>query len=449
MSGHEERTHRRYSPSKQERLHACPGSDRLLTRVPARPPSTYSIEGTKAHLILQVALENRCARASEAHRDFSILCMEELDETSGGPYRDFYFSINMALDYVYGILATHPDAIMFVETFVDPPSNVAPGEVGGYCDIAIYIPSLKLLYVIDYKHGAGVAKDAKNNPQPLQYAAGFVFGEASPIKGYDVDNIIVSIVQPRAFHEDGDTREHEVTPYEVYEYLETMDAAILASQAEDAPLVPEDLSDPKGSRQCQFCDAAPTCPAREAKALAVVNVQFAAVRDVRAPGIPDPATMELERLEYAALHMPMLKKWMDSVEQRLFELAQQGYPLRHHKIVEAQARRRWYGDPDVIAPQLAALVGKPIDDVMVKKLIGITAAEKLVVAAYKERAAHGKKKDAAQDGKLAMAFLTLKDTSGNYTLVTNDDPRPPVDRATVAFNQVGALLLPTNLGDDE
>lgn len=480
MSGHAERTHRLYSPSRAERIAACPGSVRLEESVPARPPTSYSIEGQKAHVIVEAALANGVRRAMEAHRDYSFLCMEELDTNTGGPYKNFYLSIQIMLNHVYAILDEHPDAILFTETFVDPPSDAAPGEVGGWCDVAIYIPSRKWLYIIDYKHGAGVTKAVYGNRQVLQYGAGFLYDANSPLIGVnatpggdgcycthhpddpahgsecykprspDVEGVTLCIVQPRAFHPDGEIREYDVTPYELFEYLDKMDEAIRAAQAPDAPLIPEDLTDPHGSRQCQFCDAAATCPARTAKALAAVNVQFAAVRDIRAPGIPDPAAMQLAELEYAAMHLPTLRAWIKNVEDRLFEYAKQGYPLEHHKIVETQARRKWYGDVDEVATKLAALIGCPVEQVIERTLIPITDAEKLIVNAFKDRAAKGKKRDAAHDGKTALAYLTLKQSTGNLTLVTNDDPRPAVDRATVAFQQIGGLL-PGNdhvIGDD-
>lgn len=451
MSGHAERSHRRYSPSKAERVFACPGSVRQVESVPARPPSVWSIEGQKGHVVLEAALVNGVRTAKEAHKDYSFLCMEELDVSTGGEYKNFYFSIDVALKYVYAILDAHPDAGLWTETYVSPPSEVADGDTGGYCDVAVYIPSEQRLIVIDYKHGAGVTKQVYGNKQALQYGGGFLYDPNSPVRGADIKIVTLVIIQPRAYHEDGDTREYDVTPYEIQEYLDQLDDAIRASQADDAPLIPEDLTDPNGSRQCQFCDAAPTCPAREAKALAAVNVQFRTVRDIKAPGIPAPENMELAQLEYAAMHLGTLRKWADDVEKRLFELAQQGFPLENHKIVEAKARRKWYGEVSDLSRKLAELIGCEPEEVVEKKLINITDAEKLVVNAYKNRAPYGKKRDAAVDGKHALAFLTLKESTGNLTLVTNDDPRPAVDRATVAFKQIGGLLPgdATVIGDDD
>lgn len=468
MVDHAERTHARYSPSKMERLALCPGSDALCQGVVDRD-SVWSIEGRKAHQVLEAALLNRVQNARAAHVDYSDLCMEELDEEYGGPYKKFYTSVQECIDYVFGILDAHPDALLWIETQVNPPSDVAPGEASGYCDIAIYIPSTRELIVVDFKNGAGVAKAVIGNKQAKQYAAGFLYDTKSPLLRthcsvcglpqfdtehgttcpnghggadsltYDVDKVTLTIVQPRAFHPDGSPRSYELTPFELYEYLGEMDAIIEACQKSDAPLVP-------GEEQCQFCPRNTTCPAREAKALQAVNVQFRTVGDVRAPGIPDPATMEAEHVEQAMLVIPLLRQWANSIEKRMFQLMTQGHQSQYFKLVEAQARRRWHGDPEKIASEFMRLTGCDYHDIMKPRLLTITDAEEMIVKKYKERAPRGTKKAAGEDAKRDMAFLTLKDTSGNLTLATMDDDRPPIDRAQTNFAQIGQALQP---GDTE
>lgn len=451
MVDHAERTHARYSPSKMERLALCPGSDALCQGVVDRD-SVWSIEGRKAHQVLEAALLNRVQNARAAHLDFSDICMEELDEEYGGPYKKFYSSVQECIDYVFGILEAHPDALLWIETQVSPPSDVAPGEASGYCDIAIYIPSTRELIIVDFKNGAGVAKAVVGNKQAKQYAAGFLFDPESPLNvpviaddgnmrnAHDVDKVTLTIVQPRAFHPDGSPRSYELTPFELYEYLGEMDAIIEACQKPDAPLVP-------GEEQCQFCPRNTTCPAREAKALQAVNVQFRTVGDVRAPGIPDPATMEAEHVEQAMLVIPLLRQWANSIEKRMFQIMTQGHQSQYFKLVEAQARRRWHGDPEKIASEFMRLTGCDYHDIMKPRLLTITDAEEMIVKKYKERAPRGTKKAAGEDAKRDMAFLTLKDTSGNLTLTTLDDERPPIDRAQTNFAQIGQALQPS--GDTE
>ena len=441
MNDHAERTHRRYSASKMERLALCPGSDKATFGV-AETDSVWSIEGTKAHTVLDAALQNRVRDARTAHIDYSALCMELLDDNHGGPYNRFYSSVQTCLDLVYSILDSHPNAIIWNEVFVDPPSDVAPGEAGGYCDIAIYDPDTKTLWVIDYKHGAGIAKAVVGNRQVMQYAAGMLYDPTSPLNDMgagthanDVERVVLFIIQPRAFHPDGEERSYELLPYQVYEYLAEMDRVITECQKPDAPLIP-------GDDQCRFCPIAAQCPAREAKALAAVNQTFRSVEDYQQSLVPDPLSMEGEHVERAMLAIPFLRTWANAVEKRLFQLMMEGYQAKEHKIVEAQARRRWHGDPAEIAKEFVKLAGCQYEEIMKPRLVSITDADEIIVNAYKARAPRGAKKAAAEDARRAMAFLTLKDSSGSLTLVTNDDDRPAINRANTAFAQLGQALQP-------
>lgn len=461
MTDHADRKHKRYSPSQMARLAACPGSDRLTVGMERRD-STWSIEGTKAHTVLDAAIENRVRDARVAHKDYSPLCMEELDVEYGGPYTTFYLSIQSCLDHVFEILDAHPHAVLWNETYVEPPSEAAPDEAGGFCDIAIYDPGTGHLWIIDYKHGAGVGQVVRNNKQALQYAAGFLYDPQSPLAdlikvdangmplfnedgaemyGADVSNVTLTIAQPRNYNIFPQIRSYDLTPYEVYEYLSVMDDIIRACQAPDAPLIPE-TNTPGSANQCQFCPANTSCPARESKALAAVNTQFRSVRDIKPAGIPEAQYMELAQLEYTMTQIPLLEDWIKSVKKRLYELAMENQPLQFFKLVEAQARRKWDGEPATVAEKYMQLAGVDLDTIYPRQLITITEAQEIIVKKYKENAPRGEKTKAAEHAKADMAFLTVKETSGGLSLVPLDDDRPAINRATVAFAQIAAALTP-------
>ncbi len=126
--GHEVRTHGKFSPSASERFFRCPGSVNLLQRVPVRQSSPYAIEGTKAHEVLEAGLKNKCRRAMQAHREFTAPPLQHEDFESG-----FYVSVQIALNYVYEILDTYPDAMLFTEGKINVPTTNAPGEADGHC----------------------------------------------------------------------------------------------------------------------------------------------------------------------------------------------------------------------------------------------------------------------------------------------------------------------------
>ena len=430
---HVEREHHEYSPSQSERFFLCEGSVNLLRRTANRVPSPYALEGTIAHEVLEAGLTNRCANATQAISE-SIHFESEFDD-------EFKSCINDALDYVWNLLdelnAKYGDAELYVERKVVPPTENMPGEAAGYCDIAIYSAKARQLWVIDYKHGVGIAKAVIGNTQVKQYAAGFLFEDNPAVDPANVDMVTLVIIQPRAFHPDGEIREYITTPAALFDYLMELDEKIEACEKISAPLTP-------GIDQCRFCEARSTCPAVEETALASINSAFRSVRDVTQTMLPDPKSLDINRLAYAMNVASMVSLWLKAVESHVEELLRSGVDVPGWKMVETKASRKYYGDHTELAKQISALAGVPIEEVYPHKLISITDAQQLVVDAFKARASRGKKKIAAEEAKKMFAFFTLKQSSGNVTLVSADDPRPATNKAALSFNNVPLLPPPTN-----
>jgi len=100
--------------------------------------------------------------------------------------------------------------------------------------------------VKDFKYGAGVAVDVDYNPQEMYYAFGVLRRGMAP----DVENVELTIVQPRGFHPDGPIRRWETTA----EYLHYWGEHDLRSAMcnTDTDLV--------AGEHCRFCPAKLVCP---------------------------------------------------------------------------------------------------------------------------------------------------------------------------------------------
>ena len=423
--------HAFYSPSAMHRIVRCPGSVRATAGL-ADIPSPWAQDGTEAHALLSLCLNTHARDAKTCYAERVNVSIPPFvyradDETSR------FDSVQLALDEVYSILDAYEDAQLYIEQQVTFPSMVTT-DCWGTADIVIIVPSMGLLYVLDFKHGAGVAVDAKDNEQLQTYACAALstFREA-----HKVHTVITGIIQPRAFSADGPVRYEDALTVEKYitdkPYTTSIqlkiDAAIKASQAPDAPLVP-------GEKQCQFCPLKANCPAREAAALAVVSSTFANVKDVTRAALPAVSQIPVDRLAYIMSASSILKGWLSDVESTALELARNGVYIPGFKLVETLARRQWYQDDDSTASMLMSLTGLNEDFVRPRKLIGITEAEKLVVDAFKSGAGRGKKKQAAEAGKNAFAHLTTKASSGNVTLVPETDQRPAINLAQQTFDNV-------------
>ena len=353
-------------------------------------------------------------------------------------------SVQTALDYVYEILDAYDDAVLITERQFTLDTYVSD-DVGGTNDVIVIVPSLDLLFVLDFKHGAGEVVEVYENEQLQIYGLGGL-EYAVTINGQDgkpllTDNpvVVLVIMQPRAFHPKGPVREWTIDGDKLRAFKEKMEDAVLATQAPDAPLVP-------GKAQCRWCDAAVTCPAVERQAMQAMQANFSSVRlavdalDGAAHTIlPDPKDLPLDRLADILRLEPVVTAFFKKAYDEADAYARQGHPVPGFKLVEAQARRKYVGAPAETAGELMKLTGAAIDDVYPRKLIGITDGEKLIKAAYKERYGKGNARKAAEDAVKDFALLTVKDTSGTLVLVPMSDSRQAV---TLGNQFAGAVSLP-------
>ena len=326
--------------------------------------------------------------------------------------------------YVQGILAEDPDAVLLLEQRVEMPSAYAPGDVWGTADVLIYLPHRQKLHVIDYKHGAGVPVDVWQNRQLAQYGTSAIFG-------LDLGTVVdadFTIIQPRAKHADGPIRTWTVDFDEALHWLCQLDEEIRLAQAPDAPLIP-------GEKQCRFCAAAATCPARDALALQVTQQQFVGVKGLASARLPSPNEMDVERVEFILEAKAAMLSWLKDVEEYAVDQAKSGVKFRNRKLVEAIGRRTYFGDHADVAARLCDLTGLGLDDVMPRELIGVVDAEKKVIDAFKADKAVDAKK-ASELARIEMAKLTLKTSSSNLTLVPLTDKRPEVSTAQHFFPAV-------------
>lgn len=419
---HSNRTHAKYSASGYPRYSRCPGSVRLLSTLPPRPSSVWAEDGTRAHEPLELCLRERL-------RDCAFL--EDIVISSAGVpiNHEHVRSVQVALDYVYSILDDAPDAIMFTEFPVIVPQRHVPAEdCGGTADISIFIPSQKLLIVLDFKHGAGEAIEVKDNEQTRMYALGLLAAFELAREKDETEEIIetiqVTIMQPRAFHPWGPIRSELLTPEDLGEFGDRNNEAIRRCEEPDAPLIPGDI-------QCRWCDAKLVCPARQAMVLGVLGVSN--VQEIGAATLPAPGQMHADQLAYIKKAGAFVKKWFDDVDAEALRLAREGVYIPGFKLVNVQARRHFVGDPQEVAEKFCLLFDTSPDQIFPRQLLGIGDAEDLAIRQAKKDAPRGQKQKAGERAKEAMAFLTIKESSGNTTLVTEDDKRPAVNIAATAF----------------
>ena len=395
MANHASRAHSRFAASAAERWFACPGSIRLCEGVPERQ-STYAEEGTRAHELLELYLMG------------IRQCEEDTD-------KEMMDAINVAIDYI-NTLSDGLEEAKFEQQLL------LSEDVGGTADVVGYFPSTHTLRILDYKHGSGIAVEARNNKQLRIYALGALHNYK-----WQIDTAILTIIQPRAHHVDGPIRQDVVSILDLIDFETEVEEAVARCLEPDAPLIP-------GEVQCCFCPAASFCPAREAQALATIGNQFGHVKQITKEALPDPKQLTPDRLGQILAAKDLIEDWLQSVQEEAYKSALAGVKIPGRKLVNPVGKRKWAFEVEPTAIDLAVLTMTSPDEWTETKLIGIVEAEK-------------KLKPYGKPALEQFAFLTTKQSSGKLQLVSEEDNRPAVDPASQAFKDV--VQLPhIKIGDE-
>ena len=238
--------HTRLSASSAERFMECPGSVALADVSGAEDESEYAAEGTAAHALAEMCLEQGV--------DTFMLVGADL----GNGYEATAEMAGYVQTYVDYCRHMAGDADTMIEKRVDDKS-VHP-DFGGTADFVAY--RVKdgggFVHVIDFKYGAGIPVDLQPEGQPFNVQVGYyAYGVLRHlgVKVGDNINTGMSIVQPRIARsgaEDG-IQEMWVSSDDIIAWAEeTLLPAMQRVDSEDTPLSP--------GEHCRFCPAKLICP---------------------------------------------------------------------------------------------------------------------------------------------------------------------------------------------
>lgn len=420
--------HSQWGPSGAERWMVCHASVQESAKAPERVSSSYAREGSHAHKLLEYCLINQITRVRD--------CVGMLLVPAEGPVQqEMCDAVQEMVDEAHHILLFDKNAQWWVEVTVRLPTPDNPDHCWGTADLVIWLPSLRTLFIIDYKHGAGIAKDAKGNPQLKSYAAGVVFGTPLELIRFDPAVIMMGIVQPRAFHKDGPVRYSSISIEHLHQWLSDVDTAVTATKELNPQyVVDEDV--------CRFCDGKITCRALEAKALALAGEAFKDVRAVQPKLLPAPEQVSLDHVAYVLQAGGVMKQWLKAFDEYALEQARAGVLVPGHKLVYSSQRRAYPEDADIATAWEIVSISNDelgLDDVFPRQLVNITAMEKLLKSPGK-----GKQSISRAEKKRRMdafAHIATKQHSNNFALVPEEDSRPAVNLAQLAFT--GVSVPPT------
>ena len=284
---HSNRKHSKFSASGAHRWINCPASVKLSETAPKQKPSKYADEGTAAH-----------ERAEKALRGQKIVLQEEA----------------VYVDYVNAEVALGKELLLehkFNLHFIHP-------EMFGTCD-AVIKETFGTLEVIDYKHGAGVAVDVIENEQLLIYALAALWDGEKLDESYE--EVKLTIIQPRAFHNDGPIRSWSCGIDYMKKYALDLGEAIRKAEATDAPAIQ--------GEHCKWCPAAMSCPALLKDFLVVETF---AEKPIEIPKV------NVTRILNAR---DTIKALIDACEEFVYQQLCEGKPVEGFKLVRGRGSRVW------------------------------------------------------------------------------------------------------------
>ena len=383
------------------RFRRCPGQARMAKAVPRDFGDTsFAAEGTLVHELLECALLYG-VEAAEAHASYI-------------PER--WADVSYVVEYLEAKRALYPDLVVESEHMVYFPQNIVPPhDCCGSADVVWWSPLNSIGGIVDYKNGFSYVADPELNDQLWFYATAAFWG-------LPVSRVVMAIVQPNGLC--APVREHEAPVSDIYDYANDLQKVILAAESSDAKLIP-------GS-WCGDCSVGTECSARERDAIEALTEKPGPHTYLLVEELGEPEALDVNRMAAILAKKDFIIKWLNDLDSAAYNYAAGGGHIPGRKLVEAAARRRWAAGPRTIAGELEKLTGLPAENFLETDVIGIAKAE----SAIKQVARKAADPDAIRND---FAALTVKQSSGNLSLVSEDDKRPAYNPAASVF---GTVIIP-------
>lgn len=351
--------HAELGASVSKRWLNCPGSVMLIRTVPkadesASESNSYAAEGTAAHSLAEWALLNNAECEVRIGDEIAGLVVTE----------DMALYTQIYVDHIRSLIAKCGTE-WWVERKFSLESLSPPGPMFGTSDFTGYERPIRTLHVNDLKFGQGVLVEVIGNPQLRYYALGALLS-LDPAQ-YPVDDVVITIVQPRMQHADGVIRSERITAFELVDFAGELLGAARLALSPNAPL--------KAGEWCRFCPASAICPEQREHAMQLAQVDFALPVEEFVP--PAPATLDFA--EYAAMlsKLDVLENWIRAMRAYGDERLRNGEEVPGFKLVEKRPRRHWT-DEEQARKFLAELGFKPEQFNEAPVLRSVAAIEKLV-----------------------------------------------------------------------
>lgn len=386
---HGERDHAELSASGSERWLNCPGSIELSKRAPVKEASVYAEEGTEAHECLEFLLRNRTnlkPAIRMAKRKYDIDMVEHC--------------VN-AVEYLEERMRELGATTINIETKV----SLDFVEKGMFGTLDSSIPGLRRLLIADFKYGAGIAVEPEDNSQLIYYA----LGEAKRLN-FAFEEVELVIIQPRAYHESGETIRSWVTDMGTIQAWEWVFRDGVAEVRK--PNAPHN-----SGPWCRWCPAVTICPKLSDEAFKEAQVVF---DDGVVESVPAVKTMAPADITKALRAAEKIEIYIKELRALAAEMLHRGESIDGFKLVKKRAQRQW---KDEVQAQVE--LEEAFGDVVLRepRLLSPHQVEQRVRKLYPKKWAKYMKRH-------------VKKESSGLTMVKNSDRRPAENPLALIFGDV-------------
>jgi len=355
-------SHAKLSPSSASRWLNCPGSIKASEGIEDKS-SPYAQEGILAHEIAEACLRNQTDPM-----EYKVTAMGEGMAEHIAVYVDYVNTINGYHSYEQKVDFSHlvPDGFGTVDALIIDGNTI---------------------HVVDLKYGKGVQVFAEDNPQLMLYAIG-AYSEVEML--YDVQKVVLHVVQPRLDHIDV----WETTPEALLKWGAWVQERANLALSDDAPFAP-------GEDQCRFCLVQATCQALYDYSVEILGQEFKDLSD------NNPGQLSEAKIREVLENAELIRGWLNAVEDHVFNLLNEGGDFKGFKLVEGRSLRKWKDENEAVK--------------LLEQELGDQAYEKKILSPAKAEKALGKKKTILKD-------LIIK-PAGKPTLAPDNDKRPAIQQA--------------------
>ena len=320
--------------STAKRVINCPGSVRLVQKMPPQPSSKYAEQGTLLHNAMDAILSSRVDVLGMKYKD-QILTNELYDEKIAPALA--------ALDELGDIEYATETRVGF--------GDLLPG-VFGSTDLVGRIGNKAV--VLDWKFGSGVPVPAEENEQLLFYAAAAMRTESLKWAFEGVTEIECVIVQPPF------TKRWTTTVERVKQFELELVQAVKAAMQDDAELSQGD--------HCRWCAAKPICPQMTGAVDRALKQQI--------------INLDVDTLGQYLKNADLLEEWIKDLRALAFGLLEKNVQVPGYKLVSKQARRKWANEES--AKQALLSLGLKESVVVETSIMSPAQAEKALKKRFSE-----------------------------------------------------------------